>query len=87
MVEWTIYDAWTIENTADVTKIKPRKRQTVFVSDKDFNSYDTTAIVENFKENVLSGNVLTDKEILEYQSLQNNDNTKMYYKKRYRKRL
>ena len=66
VVTWNIYDAWTIENTADVTKIKPRRIKAIFVKDKDFKAYDTTAVVENFKDNVLAGNILSDKEILEF---------------------
>ena len=87
LVNVTIYDAWTIENTADVTKIKPRSRKCLFVTDADFNAYDTTAVVENFKENVKQGKIISDKEILEYQNLQTNENTKMYYRRKYRRRL
>ena len=52
LVEVYSYDAWTVENTADVTKIKPKRHRCIFIQDSDFDAYDTTAVVENFKENV-----------------------------------
>lgn len=85
VVEWQIFDAWKIENTADITKIKPNKTKTIFVTDKDFNSYDTTACVESFKENVAKGNHLTDKEIMEFQTQAENyviANMKRKYRKK-----
>lgn len=81
------YDAWTVENTADITKIKPKRTKCMFIKDKDFNAYDTKAVVENFKDNVKRGNILTDKEILETLALQDNMNSKLYLKKRFRKKL
>lgn len=83
-----LYDAWTIENTADVSKVKPKRRKAFFVKDKDFNAYDTVAIVENFKDNVKAGKILTDKEVLECQGLsEESDNNRMNYRRKYRKKI
>ena len=87
VVEWLIYDAWTVENTADVTKVKPKRIKTIFVKDKDFNSYDTVACVENFKDNVKNGKHLTDMEILAFQQGQASEYNELNYKRRYRKKL
>ena len=82
------YDAWTVENTADLTKIKPKHKMCYFIKDKDYNAYDTRAVVENFKDNVKNGKILTDKEILEYQALQDESyNSSVNYKRKYRKKL
>lgn len=81
-----VYNAWTIENTTDVSKIKPVSRTCYFITDKDYESYDTSAVVNNFKDNVIKGNVLTDKEILEYQQLQSDSSTDIYLKRRKRKK-
>lgn len=86
VVEWQIFDAWKIENTADITKIKPNRIKTIFVTDKDFNSYDTTACVESFKKNVMEGKHLTDKEIMEFQTAAENY-VVANMKRKYRKRL
>lgn len=81
------YNAWTIENTSDVTKIKPNMTRTFFITNKDYNAYDTRAVVENFKDNVKNGNILTDKEILEYQALAEERFNEINLKRRYRKKL
>lgn len=86
LLEWDIYDAWTIENTTDITKIKPRKRKCIFVKDSDYNAYDTVACVESFKKNVLEGKHLTDTEIMQFQTDCEN-NLVLNMKRKYRKRI
>lgn len=81
------YNAWTIENTSDVTKIKPTLTRTFFITNEDYNAYDTRAVVENFKDNVKNGNILSDKEILEYQSLAEERYNEINLKRRFRKKL
>lgn len=81
------YNAWTVENTTDVTKIKPVRTKCYFIRDKDYNAYDTSAVVDNFKDNVKSGNVLSDKEILEYQALAEEKFNEINLKRRFRKKL
>lgn len=82
-----IYNAWTIENTSDITKIKPLRRKCFFIYDKDYNSYDTVATVNNFKDNVKNGNILTDEEIMQYQSNCEDVTTPLHLKRRFRKKI
>lgn len=84
---YNVYNAWTIENTADVTKVKPVAKKCMFVYDKDYKNYDTKAVVENFKDNVKAGNVLTDSEIMAYKTMQEDVTAPLYLKKRNRKKL
>lgn len=81
------YNAWTIENTSDVTKIKPNMTKTFFIKDSDYNAYDTRAVVENFKDNVKAGNIITDEEVLQYQSLAEERYNELHLKRRFRKKL
>ena len=87
LVTVSVFDAWTVENTADITKIKPRRTKCYFIEDSDFLAYDTTAVVENFKDNVKRGNILTDREVLETLSVCQNEYSKLYLKKKFKKKL
>lgn len=60
------YDAWDLENCNNPSMCAPLRRTCLFVKDKDYNAYDTYAIVENFKHKVESGEILTDDELLAY---------------------
>lgn len=82
------FDAWTVENTSDLTKIKPKRKHCYFITDSDYNAYDTVAVVENFKDNVRNGNILTDSEIMQFMNSQNDSTTSLLnLKRRYRKKL
>lgn len=87
IVIWYYYDAWTVENTADVTKVKPRSIKVHFMRDKDFECYDTVATVENFKDNVKAGLHLTDSEIIQFQEQLNDNCADLHLKRRFRKKL
>lgn len=58
------YDAWTIENCADPTVIKPIARHGWFIRDKDFKAYDTLACVDNLIHSVKTGDMIPEEEIL-----------------------
>lgn len=81
------YNAWTIENTSDVTKIKPTRQYCLFIKDSDYNAYDTVACVENFKDNVKNGNILTDSEIVQFQNQCNDISSNLHLKRRFRNKL
>jgi hypothetical protein len=81
------YDAWTIENTSDLTKVKPRNTKCYFIKDSDYLAYDTSAVVNNFKDNVKNGNILSDAEILQYQQAIADTVSPLSLKRRYRKKL
>lgn len=80
------FDGWTVENTSDVTKLKPKFIRTYFVRNKDYNAYDTVACVENFKDNVKAGKHLTDSEIMQFRQSAEDLNITTSMKKRYRKK-
>lgn len=80
------FDGWTVENTSDVTKLKPKRIRTYFVRNKDFNAYDTVACVENFKDNVKAGKHLTDSEIMLFRQSAEELNISTNMKRRFRKK-
>ena len=68
------YDAFTLENASDPTLIKPLCRFGWFISDADYNAYDTLACVNNLSKSCRSGDMLSESEIL---SLQQNNSVNM----------
>lgn len=61
-----IYDAWDLENTSDVTKIKPLKRQGWFIRNSDYR-YNTLSVVDNFVKDAKSGDMISETDILTLQ--------------------
>lgn len=61
------YDAWEMENATNVLQLKPYKRGAWFVTNKDYNRYDTLAVVQNLVKCSENGDLLTDEEILALQ--------------------
>lgn len=64
------YDAYELENAATPALVMPRRRFGWFITNADYNAYDTLACVGNLIKACDSGEMLTEKEILELQ--QNN---------------
>jgi hypothetical protein len=61
------YDAWEMENASSPTLIKPYKRTAWFVRNKDYEMYDTLAMVENLKKSWSEHDMLSSEEILALQ--------------------
>ena len=61
------YDAWEMENAANVLLLKPLRRRAWFVKDSDYNAYNTLACVGNLKKEMEAGNMLSEQEILALQ--------------------
>lgn len=61
------YDAWEMENAQSPDLVRPFKRSCWFVFNKDYEAYNTLACVGNLEKSVSSGDMLTEKEILELQ--------------------
>lgn len=77
------YDAVAFENCDNVDMLKPIRKSYKFIFDKDYNAYNTDAIVENLKKKEM----LTDAEILASQGVvEPNIDFATGIKKRYRKR-
>ncbi len=62
------YDAWDMENATNALLIKPIGRGGFFVTDRDYNAYDTLATVQNLQKKFDRGDMLTDEEILALQN-------------------
>lgn len=84
------YDADEVEYASDPTMIKPRRRKGFFITDKDYNSYDTLACVDNLKKSIDNNDMMTPEEILAMRGDINPDNDNIgrvsrRFKKRYKK--
>ena len=62
------FDAWVIENCANVLNVRPLMRYGWFITNKDFNNYNTLACVDNLIHEVKEGNMISEEEILALQS-------------------
>lgn len=62
-----IYDAWEMENANNPALLRPLARRCWFVTDKDYEAYNTLACVGNLKRSVQSGDMLTEDQILALQ--------------------
>lgn len=67
------YDAWQLENASSPELVKPYLKLCWFVSNKDYNAYDTLACVDNLKKSMSKGDMITEAEILALQC-NNTDN-------------
>ena len=65
---WASYDAWEMENATNAEMIKPLRRGLWFVRDKDYNAYDTLAVVDNLQKKFEEGDILTEAEIISNQA-------------------
>lgn len=63
MVQY-VYDADEIEYASNPSLVKPIKRTGFFIRNKDYNTYDTLAVVGNLKKSVESGDMLSEAEII-----------------------
>lgn len=72
------YSAWDLENAKSDSLLSPVERFGWFVRDRDYQAYDTLACVGNLQKSCESGDMLSEKEILDLQNpgVQNLDNVK-----------
>lgn len=61
------YSAWEMENATNPLLLTPISRGCWFVTDDDYNAYDTLACVGNLKKSIDKGDMLTEEEILALQ--------------------
>lgn len=81
------YDADQLEYASDPTLVRPFKRTGFFVRNKDFNAYDTLAVVGSLKKSVDKNDMLSEKEILDLRaSMVDNDSITNPSRKLRRKR-
>lgn len=62
------YDAWELENANSPKYIKPLSRSGWFITDKDFEAYDTLACVDNLTKSVEEHKMLSEEQILQLQA-------------------
>ncbi len=61
------YDAYELENAAEPSLVRPKKRTGFFVRNRDYRAYDTLACVGNLQKSFDSKDMLSEMEILELQ--------------------
>jgi hypothetical protein len=59
------FDAWQLENASSPEMVKSYRRGCWFVSNKDYNAYDTLACVGNLTKSVNDGDMMSEHEILQ----------------------
>ena len=59
-----LYDAWEMENATNSQLLTPMARRCWFVTDKDYNAYNTLACVGNLQKSFKEGDMMTENEIL-----------------------
>ena len=84
------YSADELEYASDPTMVKPIRRTGFFVTNKDYDSYDTLACVDKLKKAVDENDMMTEEQILAMRGdlNPNNDNiahTSRRFRKRYKK--
>lgn len=82
-----IYSADDLEHASDPTMVKPYAKKGWFIRDSDFALYDTLATVDKLKRAVESGDMMTEKEIMEMRGNMNPDNEAVVSRSRKFKRL
>ncbi|MCM1441689.1 MAG: hypothetical protein NC131_21140 [Roseburia sp.] len=68
------YDADEMEYASDPTMLKPRRRTGFFITNRDYESYDTLACVDNLKKSIDDGDMMSEEEILALRGDINPDN-------------
>lgn len=58
------YDAWELENAASPELVQSTFKSCWFVYNKDYNNYDTLAVVQNLEKAYREGDMLSELEIL-----------------------
>lgn len=74
-----IYDGYELENAGNPENVQPKRKTGFFVRNRDYNAYDTLAVVDNLQKSFDQGDILSDEEILRLRNPQSftdsNDDT------------
>lgn len=57
-----------MENATNAEMIRPLRRGLWFVRDRDYNAYDTLAVVDNLQKKFEEGDILPENEIISNQA-------------------
>jgi len=66
----TLYDAWEMENATNAQLLTPLSRRCWFVTNRDYQAYNTLACVGNLQKSFKAGDMMSEDEIL---ALRRND--------------
>lgn len=80
------YDAWEMENCTNPTYLKPMSRKAWFVRNKDYNNYDTYAVVSDVEKKVTNNDFIPDTDIVNLVRTNQNKEASTY-KRSYLKQL
>lgn len=69
----SLYDAYELEYAADPTQVKAKSRCGWFITDADYDAYDTLACVGNLSRSCKEGDMLSEDEIIALQQNQGVD--------------
>lgn len=67
------YDAWELENANSPSLCKPIGKGGWFITDNDYNAYDTLACVGNLVKSMQDGDMISEQDILALQQLTPSD--------------
>ena len=81
MVQY-VYDADEMEYASNPTMVHPKCRKGFFITDKDFKSYDTHAVVDKLKHSVDTNDMRSEEEIIAMRGLLNPDNDAIHHPSR-----
>lgn len=76
------YDAWQLENCQDPTTVKPQARHGWFITNQDYNNYDTLACVGNLIKAVKDGDMESEIEIINRLQPREYDSTEGRHRRR-----
>ena len=81
------FDADEMEYATNPTMVQPLVRKGFFITDKDFDTYDTLATVERLDKDTKNGAMMTEEEILAMRGVLNPDNDQISRPSRKLKRV
>ena len=68
-----VFDAWECENCSNLMLLKPLQILYTYTTDKDYNAYDTNAMVQDISKKCVEGDFYADNEVLSGQGVTNSD--------------
>lgn len=80
------FDGYQLENCTNPLLVAPLSRSCWFVRNRDYGYYDTLACVSNLEKSAISGDMITQKEILELQTAQPIDSVVGYSRRAKRRK-
>lgn len=77
-----VFDAWEVENCSNILLIKPLRILYHYTSNRDYNNYDTYAMVGNISKKIEDGDFISDDKIISRRVVGDNDIRTLTHPKR-----